>query len=115
MAMMPPSTTSNLRSDQQGDGDEPGQEPTISTPPRHEDGMDGDKQVRAEFQAYYLRKITAEFSDELDALRSAKDFDATSLPLLVSTLQQGASIFSISEQRRVLGPTKTREPKDAVL
>ncbi|KAI9788646.1 MAG: hypothetical protein M1816_006792 [Peltula sp. TS41687] len=61
-----------------------------------------DEQIREAFQSYYLRKITAELSDELDSLRSAQDFTDASLPMLMAALKQGVDCFSMVEQKAVV-------------
>ncbi|KAI9723621.1 MAG: hypothetical protein M1812_000921 [Candelaria pacifica] len=58
--------------------------------------------VPASFESYYLRLATSEFAEDLDKVRSASDFRDASLPVLVNALQQGASIFSMDEMRRVM-------------
>lgn len=60
---------------------------------------------KRDFASFYLRKITEELADELDKIRSANDFSEASLPILVYALQQGQSIFSEEEKRRVMGET----------
>ncbi|POS84222.1 hypothetical protein EPUL_002881 [Erysiphe pulchra] len=61
-----------------------------------------DDEVSAAFAEFYLKKVTNEFSDDLDQLRNADDFKEDSIPILISALQQGTSLFSIEEQRRIV-------------
>lgn len=61
-----------------------------------------DDEVSAAFSDFYLKKVTNEFSDDLDQLRNADDFNEDSIPILISALQQGASLYSIEEQRRIV-------------
>ena len=56
-----------------------------------------------EFSAIYLRKIASEFADDLDKVREAPDFKASSVPMLIHALKQGESLFSGEERRRVIG------------
>ena len=72
-----------------------------TTAQAHARKMD-DEQIREAFQSYYLRRITAELSDELDSLRSAQDFTDASLPMLMKALKQGVDCFSLAEQRTVV-------------
>ena len=58
-----------------------------------------------EFSSMYLKKITVELADDLDKVRDAQDFKASSLPMLVHALRQGASIYSPEEKRRVVNAT----------
>ena len=58
-----------------------------------------------DFASFYLRRITEELADDLDKVRSANDFSESSLPILIHALQQGQSIFSEEEKRRVMGET----------
>ena len=41
-------------------------------------------------------------ANDLDRLRSAGDFNAKSLPLLISALKQGTACFSQDEKRKVV-------------
>jgi ribosome assembly protein 3 len=61
-----------------------------------------DAEVSAAFTKYYMQRATTEFSEDLDRLRGSDDFKDDALPLLVNALQQGASVFSIEEQRRIV-------------
>ena len=54
------------------------------------------------FGANYLRKVAAELADELDKVREAPDFKASSVPMLVHALKQGESLFGAEERRRVV-------------
>jgi ribosome assembly protein 3 len=63
------------------------------------------KQAHEEFSAIYLRKVAAEFADDLDKVREAQDFKASSVPMLIHALKQGESLFSAEERRRVVGAT----------
>ncbi|KAF2427690.1 hypothetical protein EJ08DRAFT_680835 [Tothia fuscella] len=56
-----------------------------------------------DFTSWYLRKITQELEDDLDKIRSAGDFNENSLPVLINALQQGETIFSAEEKRRIVG------------
>ena len=63
-----------------------------------------ESQVNEEdFGPIYLRKITAELGDDLDKVREAPDFKASSLPMLIHALRQGEGIFSVEQKRRVVG------------
>ncbi|KAI0394474.1 ribosome-assembly protein 3-domain-containing protein [Xylariaceae sp. FL0594] len=60
-------------------------------------------QVEDEFRAYYLQQSTKEFAEDLDKVRSADDFKGDSaLRILVESLRQGTSMFSASDQKRVV-------------
>ena len=61
------------------------------------------KQAQEDFSAIYLRKVAAEFADDLDKVREAQDFKASSVPMLIHALKQGESLFSVEERRRVAG------------
>lgn len=70
----------------------------------NDDDDDEEQHIREAFERYYLRKIADEFSDDLDALRSADDFtgDEASLAMLMTALKQGVDGFSLAEQRVVV-------------
>ncbi|KAI1117833.1 ribosome-assembly protein 3-domain-containing protein [Nemania sp. NC0429] len=55
-----------------------------------------------DFTSYYLQQSTKEFAEDLDKVRSADDFKGDALPLLIKSLQQGTSMFSAADQRRVV-------------
>ncbi len=59
-----------------------------------------------DFAAFYLKKVTAELGEDLDKIRQAKDFNDSSLPLLIHALQQGAALFSEEEQAIILGTAR---------
>ena len=61
-----------------------------------------DAEVSAAFTKYYLQHATQEFAEDLDKVRAADDFRDDALPLLVNALQQGTSLFSMEEQRRIV-------------
>jgi len=61
-----------------------------------------DAEVTAAFTKFYMQRATTEFSEDLDRLRGADDFKDDALPLLISALQQGTSLFSMEEQRRIV-------------
>ncbi|MCJ1481062.1 Adenosine 5'-monophosphoramidase, partial [Schaereria dolodes] len=46
-----------------------------------------------DFDKYYMQKITSEFADDLDRVRSASDFNDKSLSILIEALKQGTSIY----------------------
>ncbi|KAI5361213.1 Putative ribosome-assembly protein [Septoria linicola] len=53
------------------------------------------------FEEFYLRQATREFANDLDKLRSAGDFNAKSVPLLIAALKQGSGCFSVDERKMV--------------
>lgn len=61
-----------------------------------------DNEISAAFDEFYLKKVTNEFSDDLDQLRNANDFSEDSVAILISALQQGTSLFSMEEKRRII-------------
>lgn len=61
------------------------------------------------FEEFYLQQITHEFADDLDKIRKARDFNETSLPVLVAALKQGASIYTEEERRGWVGDRSKRE------
>ncbi|KAK4696097.1 ribosome assembly protein 3, partial [Lecanoromycetidae sp. Uapishka_2] len=58
------------------------------------------------FESYYLRRVTAEFADDIDKIRNASDFTEKSVPVLIQTLKQGAYSFSEEEKERIMGARK---------
>ncbi|KAI0551896.1 ribosome-assembly protein 3-domain-containing protein [Xylaria curta] len=61
------------------------------------------KGTTADFTSYYLQQSTKEFAEDLDKIRSADDFKTDALPMLIRSLQQGTSMFSAADQRRIIG------------
>ncbi|KAI0206017.1 ribosome-assembly protein 3-domain-containing protein [Astrocystis sublimbata] len=60
----------------------------------------------AGFTSYYLQQSTKEFAEDLDKIRSADDFKGDALPMLINSLQQGTSMFSAADQRRIANARK---------
>jgi len=71
-----------------------------------------DAEVSAAFTKFYMQRATQEFAEDLDRIRGADDFRDDALPLLINALQQGTSVFSKEEQRRVVtaGLEKQEKP-----
>ncbi|KAI0443077.1 ribosome-assembly protein 3-domain-containing protein [Xylaria telfairii] len=63
---------------------------------------DTDTNAAADFTSYYLQQSTKEFAEDLDKIRSAGDFKGDALPMLINSLQQGTSMFSAADQRRIV-------------
>ncbi|RYP73434.1 hypothetical protein DL771_003606 [Monosporascus sp. 5C6A] len=62
-----------------------------------------DATASADFTSYYLQRATMEFSEDLDKIRGADDFKGReALPMLVQSLQQGTSMFSAADRKRLL-------------
>ena len=70
-----------------------------------------DVEISAAFTKYYLQHATQEFAEDLDRVRAADDFRDDALPLLVNALQQGTSVFSMEEQRRIVTAGMEKEKK----
>ncbi len=62
-----------------------------SSPPPDED-----------FESYYIKRVTAEFADDIDKLRSAPDFSEQSVPVLIQALKQGSKGFGEEEKEKVM-------------
>ena len=72
-----------------------------------------DAEVTAAFTKFYMQRATTEFSEDLDRLRGADDFKDDALPLLINVLQQGTSLFSIEEQKRIVMSGIEKDEKKA--
>ncbi|KAI1501548.1 ribosome-assembly protein 3-domain-containing protein [Biscogniauxia marginata] len=72
-----------------------------------------DDKTSADFTSYYLQQSTKEFAEDLDKIRSADDFKSDALPMLVKSLQQGTSMFSAADQKRILDARKRRAENEA--
>lgn len=57
---------------------------------------------KEDFESYYMRRVTAEFADDIDKLRNAPDFSEQSVPVLIHALRQGAIAFSEEEKETVM-------------
>lgn len=55
-----------------------------------------------EFQQFYMKLVTTEFGDDLEALRKSKGFNNNSLPILVEALKQGVNVFDADVQKQIL-------------
>ncbi|KAI2603007.1 ribosome-assembly protein 3-domain-containing protein [Hypoxylon fragiforme] len=65
-----------------------------------------------EFTSYYLQQSTKEFAEDLDKIRNADDFKGDAIAMLVQSLQQGTSLFSTADQKRVIEAQKSGVSKD---
>ncbi|OTA89317.1 hypothetical protein M434DRAFT_398653 [Hypoxylon sp. CO27-5] len=63
--------------------------------------------ISQEFTSYYLQQSTKEFAEDLDKIRSADDFKGDAVPMLIKSLQQGTTLFSSADQKRVVEARKT--------
>jgi len=73
-----------------------------------------DAEVSAAFSKFYMQRAAQEFEDDLDKIRGAEDFRDDALPILINAIQQGTSMFSVEEQRRIVkaGVEKRGKPKE---
>ena len=74
-----------------------------ASPPTKQAASKASQHAQDDFGALYLRKIAAEFADDLDKVREAPDFKASSVPMLIHALKQGESLYSVEERKRVVG------------
>ena len=58
---------------------------------------------KEDFESYYMKRVTAEFADDIDKLRHAPDFSEQTVPVLIEGLRQGSKGFSEEEKERVMG------------
>ncbi|EUC41629.1 hypothetical protein COCMIDRAFT_70156, partial [Bipolaris oryzae ATCC 44560] len=78
----------------------PSQPSKASKPNQSSQASQASKEV---FSTLYLRKLATEFADDLDKVREAPDFKASSVPMLIHALKQGETLFSGEERARVVG------------
>ena len=62
--------------------------------------------LKEDFESYYMRRVTAEFADDIDKLRNAPDFNEQSVPVLIEALRQCSEGFSEEEKEKVMGGSK---------
>ncbi|KAF7912448.1 uncharacterized protein EAF01_001469 [Botrytis porri] len=62
-----------------------------------------DSALAEKFTSHYLQRITTEFSEDLDKIREADDFNENALQILVHALKQGTEVWGEEEMRRVVG------------
>ncbi|KAJ3577758.1 hypothetical protein NPX13_g2806 [Xylaria arbuscula] len=71
------------------------------------------QKTEADFTAYYLHQSTKEFAEDLDKIRTADDFKSRdALSMLIRSLQQGTSMFSAADQKRIAEAAAARQNKD---
>ena len=68
--------------------------------------------VSEDFTKYYMQRATEEFAEDLDAIRTADDFQDSAFPILVHALQQGTALFSIEDKRRVVAEGTSKGKKE---
>ncbi|KAK8091648.1 Ribosome assembly protein 3 [Apiospora hydei] len=62
------------------------------------------KDETSEFTSFYLQQSTKELAEDLDKARTADDFKGDALPMLIKALQQGTTLFTPAEQKRIAPP-----------
>ncbi|TGO43261.1 hypothetical protein BHYA_0002g00660 [Botrytis hyacinthi] len=62
-----------------------------------------DSALAEKFTSHYLQRITTEFSEDLDKIREADDFNGNALQILVHALKQGTEVWGEEEMRRIVG------------
>ena len=67
---------------------------------------DRSRDLTKDFEAWYVKAITEHYGNELDKVRQAQDFKASSIPILAHTLRQGTRLFSDKDKEIVLGGRK---------
>ncbi|KAL8785744.1 MAG: hypothetical protein Q9213_003211 [Squamulea squamosa] len=77
-------------------------EPTLPSHPKH-GSSDKVEDAETDFEAFYLKQVTAEFADDLDKLRNANDFNEKSMPVLIDALKMTARTYSEEEKAKVMG------------
>ncbi|CAD6443062.1 90e49925-0ac9-4fdf-ab9f-36f4182ad94a [Sclerotinia trifoliorum] len=75
--------------------------PTIKTP--FKPNLVKDSALVEKFTSHYLQRATIEFSEDLDKIREADDFNENALQILVHALKQGTEVWGEEEMRRVVG------------
>lgn len=68
-----------------------------------------DADVSEEFTKFYMQRATTEFAEDLDRIRNTEDFKDDALAILINALQQGVSVFSVEEQRRIVAAGRKAE------
>ena len=57
---------------------------------------------KEDFESYYIKRVTAEFADDIDKLRNAPDFSEASVPVLIEALKETSRGFSEKEKEMVM-------------
>ncbi|KAL8767116.1 MAG: hypothetical protein Q9209_006278 [Squamulea sp. 1 TL-2023] len=78
-------------------------EPTLPSRPEQPVFQNNDAKEETDFEAFYLKQVTAEFADDLDKLRNANDFNEKSMPVLIDALKMTARTYSEEEKAKVMG------------
>ncbi|KAL8718891.1 MAG: hypothetical protein Q9225_004037 [Loekoesia sp. 1 TL-2023] len=78
-------------------------EPTNTLPNHKEQDASLAGPEATDFESFYLKKVTAEFADDLDKLRAASDFNEKSLPILIDALKGTAGVYSEEDKAKVMG------------
>lgn len=61
-----------------------------------------DQAAQEAFTAHYMATLAAEFAEDLDKIRSARDFKGeASLEILLDALRQGTTSYSADERARI--------------
>ncbi|TGO50690.1 hypothetical protein BCON_0178g00160 [Botryotinia convoluta] len=77
--------------------------PTASVKAPSKPSLVKDSALAEKFTSHYLQRITTEFSEDLDKIREADDFNGNALQILVHALKQGTEVWGEEEMRRIVG------------
>ncbi|PVH76019.1 hypothetical protein DL98DRAFT_518249 [Cadophora sp. DSE1049] len=58
--------------------------------------------IEAAFAKFYMQRVTAEFADDLEKLRTSDDFKDEAVPMLIAALKGGTAMFSREEKKRIV-------------
>jgi len=59
-------------------------------------------EIEAAFSQFYMQRLTAEFADDLERLRTSDDFKDEAVPMLIAALKGGTVMFSTEEKTRIV-------------
>lgn len=65
-----------------------------------------DKAKQQKFNEYYLTLMTTGFGEDLNAVRSSKDFTPTSMPIIIRALKEGINMFDKEQRDLILSTGK---------
>ncbi|KAH7395687.1 putative ribosome assembly protein 3 [Cadophora sp. MPI-SDFR-AT-0126] len=58
--------------------------------------------IEVAFSKFYMQRVTAEFADDLERLRTSDDFKDEAVPMLIAALKGGTAMFSEEEKKRIM-------------
>lgn len=78
----------------------------IQNPDKEAADNEEEKAKQQKFNEYYLNLMTTGFGEDLNAVRSSKDFTPASMPIIIRALKEGINMFDKEQRDLILSTGK---------